>query len=101
VDFSPRSVRLAKAGRTAVRVFIATSEDHGGFPHHHIDLTWEALERLAKEPWAEKDWEEVVADALKNNIRKRNLIGYVTPVFCPTSLSHTKVNSSHGQEQHR
>lgn len=84
-----------------MRVLIATSEEHGGFPYHHIELTWEALERLAKEPWAEKDWEQVVAEARKNNIRKRKLTGYVSQAFCPTSLSHTEVNFRDGQEQHR
>jgi hypothetical protein len=61
-----------------VRVLIATNEEHGGFPHDHIEMTWQALQNLAKQPWAEDDWEKVVTEAFTDIIRRQNLTGYVS-----------------------
>lgn len=83
-DFSPRSVRLAEAGRIGVRVTIATG-DQGAFPHEHKELTWNIVQDLVMSPSAEAEWSEILEDAGNDLSRKVNLTAYVS-ISSPRSL---------------
>lgn len=87
-QLSPKSLRLAEAGRTGIRVLIATDEEHGGFPLDHIDLTWDLLVKLAEKESADEDWMEILDSALKDITKKRKMTGYVTFFFHGTSRQY-------------
>lgn len=90
-NFSPRSLRLAEAGRTGVRVAIATG-NQGAFPHEHKEFTWRIVQRLAKTPSAEAEWSEILEEALNDLSRKLNLTGYVCILFSRSPSTHAYVN---------
>lgn len=90
-DLSPRSLRLAEAGRMGVRVLIATGEEDGGFPFRHDVLTWELLVKLAEGDSAEEDWKDVLVDALMDVGKKRKLTGYVS-FFSMNISRHTDMS---------
>ncbi|KAJ6506001.1 hypothetical protein DFH09DRAFT_1200522 [Mycena vulgaris] len=68
--FSPPSVRLASAGRYAVRVKIATKS---GFPSDHADFAWEAVAGAAA---STPELAERLAVAEKSEERRNQLTNY-------------------------
>jgi hypothetical protein len=83
-DFSPKSLRLAEAGRTGVRVALATG-DEGAFPEEHKDFTQRVLEDIVKKPSAEKEWARIFEESLDDMTRLLLLLGYVKISYSTTS----------------